>query len=307
VAPQVADKDFYSVLKVPSTATPVQIKDAYRALAKKHHPDVQSGDQGSHDPDVDKFRSVVEAYQVLSVKESRAAFDLTRKKNPHLYTATPMSDEQYDMNYRRDLRNKQGLSPRTPAARGSYAEQRIAELKAERAKYNVNDLGYYNGGVPRANRGTIRGKAMGEVGSFHSPQIHNFLNFNHADSQRVSPEDAVKFKHFMGTDKADFQRTKPGYPMFYDKDFNFRKDRDFWFKLILGMATMSYVCKKWQVEVDRSRMTARMNGYKGLPGHHFNNRGGVVVLKDFVGFEKYYKTGDDMNAWYKKVYPNQFH
>jgi DnaJ-class molecular chaperone len=47
-------------------------------LAKKHHPDVMQAD-GVHDPDVEKFRNVVEAYQVLSVKESRAAFDITRK------------------------------------------------------------------------------------------------------------------------------------------------------------------------------------------------------------------------------------
>jgi DnaJ-class molecular chaperone len=114
-----AEKDFYAILNVPTTATPEQIKEAYRALAKKHHPDVRSG-EGDHQPDVEKFRSVVEAYQVLSVKESRAAFDLTRKKNPHLYT--PMSDEQYDMNYRRDLRNKHGMTARSAAARGSYAE-----------------------------------------------------------------------------------------------------------------------------------------------------------------------------------------
>jgi len=63
-------------------------------LAKRHHPDVIISDKDSaHEPDVEKFRNVVEAYQVLSVKESRAAFDITRKKNPHLYTATPMSDE----------------------------------------------------------------------------------------------------------------------------------------------------------------------------------------------------------------------
>jgi len=43
-----------------------------------------------------------------------------------------------------------------------------------------------------------------------------------------------------------------------------------------------------------------------MPGHHFNNRGGVVVLKDFVGFEKYYQNGDDQMAWYKKVYPKTF-
>jgi curved DNA-binding protein CbpA len=88
-----AEKDYYSILHVPSHATQEQIKDAYRALAKKHHPDVRStgGDTAAYEPDVEKFRDVVEAYQILSVKESRAAFDLTRKRNPHLYQQ--MSEE----------------------------------------------------------------------------------------------------------------------------------------------------------------------------------------------------------------------
>jgi DnaJ-class molecular chaperone len=84
-------------------------------LAKKHHPDVKSSD-----PDVEKFRNVVEAYQVLSVKESRAAFDISMKKNPHLYTS--VSEEQWDMINRRDLRDKSGLTPRSKPSRGSYAE-----------------------------------------------------------------------------------------------------------------------------------------------------------------------------------------
>lgn len=121
---------------------------------------------------------------MLSVKESRAAFDISMKKNPHLYT--PVSEEQWNMTNRRDLRDKSGLTPRRKPSRGSYAEQRIAELKKEREKYNVNDLGYYNGGVPRAHRGSVRGDSLGEAGTFHSPQIHNFLNFNHSDSNRVT-------------------------------------------------------------------------------------------------------------------------
>jgi hypothetical protein len=247
------------------------------------------GDTSEYEPDVEKFRDVVEAYQILSVKESRAAFDLTRKKNPQLYQQ--MSEEQLDMMFNRDSR---GVSPRSKPARGSYAEQRLAELKKERAKYNVNDLGYYNGGVPRENRGTVRGASIGEPGGFHSPQIHNFMNFNHSDSYRVTSEDAIKFKHYMGTDQADFKRTMPGFPMYYDTDFNYAKDRDYWLKVILGMGFVSYGYKKWQVESDRARMTARMEGYKGMPGHHFHNRGGVVVLKDFTGFEKYYQSGDSM-------------
>ena len=190
-------------MQIPSTATPEEIKASYRDLAKKYHPDVKSASPGEvHDPDVEKFRDVVEAYQVLSVKESRAAFDLSRRKNPNLYK--PMSDEQYDMLYRRDNRDKTGLGPRTSPVRGSYAEQRMRELAKERARYNVNDIGYYNGGVPRKDRGNLRGDSMGGPGEFHSPLIHNYLHFRHPDSYRVTAEDGIKFKHYMGTDKADF-------------------------------------------------------------------------------------------------------
>jgi DnaJ-class molecular chaperone len=81
------------------------IKDAYRSLAKRHHPDVQ-GDSSDHVPDIEKFRDIVEAYSVLSVKESRATFDLSRRKNPKKYEQ--MSEEQFNMNNRRDLRNSDG-------------------------------------------------------------------------------------------------------------------------------------------------------------------------------------------------------
>ena len=166
----------------------------------------------------------------------------------------------------------------------------------------MNDLGYYRGGVPRKNRGTIRGDALGPAGEFHSPQLHNFMHYDHPDSYRVTPEDAIKFKHFMGSDRADFERTKPAHPMHYDRDFNYRKDRSYWLRLLLSMSAVIYLTNRYHLEQDRARMTARLEGYKNIPGHHFNNRGGVIVLKDFVGFEKYYQNGDRMDKWYYKVY-----
>jgi hypothetical protein len=74
------------------------------------------------------------------------------------------------MMFSRDGRDKRGLSPKSKPVRGSYAEQRINELRKERAKYNVNDLGFYNGGVPRAHRGNIRGMALDSPNGWHSPQ-----------------------------------------------------------------------------------------------------------------------------------------
>jgi hypothetical protein len=151
-----------------------------------------------------------------------------------------------------------------------------------------------------------RGESIGPVGQFHDPKTHNYMNYNHADSKRVTTEDAAQFKHFMTTDKPDFLRTKPAHPMYYDKGFNYTKDRDFWFKFLLAMYFGSYAFYKYHIEVDRARRTARLGGYEGMPAHHFHNRGGVVILKDFTGFQKYYKNGDEMMEWYKLVYPEKF-
>ena len=84
-AVQLLEKDYYTILDIPVTATPEQIKEQYRKLAKKYHPDVRSSEKGTeHQPNADLFRDVVEAYQVLSQSNSRANYDLSRKKNPDL-------------------------------------------------------------------------------------------------------------------------------------------------------------------------------------------------------------------------------
>ena len=109
---------------MPLTSTPEQIKEQYRKLAKKYHPDVRSSEKGNeHQPNADLFRDVVEAYQVLSQSTSRANYDLSRKKNPDLYK--PMSAAEFDMTLRRDKRDKTGVIPKDRPARGSYAEDRL--------------------------------------------------------------------------------------------------------------------------------------------------------------------------------------
>ena len=63
--------DPYSVLGVARTATPAQIRAAYRKLAKKHHPDLNPGDKASEA----QFKAVSSANDLLSDPEKRARFD----------------------------------------------------------------------------------------------------------------------------------------------------------------------------------------------------------------------------------------
>ena len=107
----------------------------------------------------------MEAYSVLSVKESRVNYDLAVRKNPDNYRT--VSEETFFKEMRPDLRDSQGNTPVKAADPSSYAAERLAELKQQREKYNVNDLGYYRGGVPQKGRGSIRGTALGRPGSFH--------------------------------------------------------------------------------------------------------------------------------------------
>jgi molecular chaperone DnaJ len=63
-------RDYYEVLGVPRTAGEAEIKKAFRRLARSVHPDV------SEAPDAqERFREVVEAYEVLSKAETRELYD----------------------------------------------------------------------------------------------------------------------------------------------------------------------------------------------------------------------------------------
>jgi curved DNA-binding protein len=63
-------KDYYKVMGVARDATEAQIKQAYRKLARKYHPDV------SKEPDAEaRFKEVGEAYEVLRSPEKRVAYD----------------------------------------------------------------------------------------------------------------------------------------------------------------------------------------------------------------------------------------
>ncbi|MHB1065186.1 MAG: DnaJ C-terminal domain-containing protein [Georgenia sp.] len=68
------EKDFYAVLGVPKDADADAIKKAYRKMARKYHPDQNPGNNAAEE----KFKSVGEAYAVLSDTEQRKQYDALR-------------------------------------------------------------------------------------------------------------------------------------------------------------------------------------------------------------------------------------
>ena len=67
-------KDYYSILGCAPDADQTVIQAAYRALSKKHHPDVNKGSQESKE----RFQEIQEAYEILSDPTKRAYYDSMR-------------------------------------------------------------------------------------------------------------------------------------------------------------------------------------------------------------------------------------
>ncbi len=65
--------DYYETLGVSKTASEKEIKQAYRKLARQHHPDLHQGDAKSKAEE--KFKLINEAYEVLGDPDKRAKYD----------------------------------------------------------------------------------------------------------------------------------------------------------------------------------------------------------------------------------------
>jgi molecular chaperone DnaJ len=69
--PTTTNKDYYGTLGVKKTATPEEIRKAFRKAARRYHPDVNPGDKQAEE----KFKEISEANDVLSDEKKRKVYD----------------------------------------------------------------------------------------------------------------------------------------------------------------------------------------------------------------------------------------
>lgn len=91
--------DYYSILGVAKTATPDEIKQAYRKLAREHHPDRTGGDDT-------KFKQINEAYDTLKDPQRRQEYDNPQPR----FNTSSMHNENFNFE---DIFSQFGFNVRT--------------------------------------------------------------------------------------------------------------------------------------------------------------------------------------------------
>lgn len=102
--------DYYKVLGVSEQAEEAQIKQAYRKLAKKYHPDLNPNNPEAEE----KFKNIVEAYETLGDADKRKEYDLKRKNagagRSSGSTASSKSSDKNMADFTKDMEKYFGFS-----------------------------------------------------------------------------------------------------------------------------------------------------------------------------------------------------
>jgi curved DNA-binding protein len=138
-------KDYYAIMGVSRDATPEQVKQAYRKLARKFHPDV------SKEKDAEaRFKEVGEAYEVLRDPEKRAAYDQLGKGPPPGESFQPPPDWGSGFEFR-------GAGHAGPGEEGSAAFDGDASAFFE-SLFGRSGMGGARGGFGRSRPQRDRGE-----------------------------------------------------------------------------------------------------------------------------------------------------
>jgi curved DNA-binding protein len=158
-------KDYYQILGIPRDADSVAVKRAYRALARRYHPDLNAGDVDA----ARKFKEVNEAYTVLSDAEKRRNYD------------------QFGANWRQESQNANNFN-----WSGWFGDEPTEPPRRRRSRTSTEEFGHSaNRSAPGANKENKEDTSQSPFSDF----FQQFFNNGSTDAgprsytSRVTPSD----------------------------------------------------------------------------------------------------------------------
>jgi curved DNA-binding protein len=170
-------KDYYSTLGVAKTATEKEIKQAYRKLARKHHPDVNPNDKAAEA----KFKEINEAYEVLGDPDKRRKYD-ELGANWRMYEQTGGAPGQAPGGW--------NVNPGGPGGFRTMTEEEMREMFGDQDPFSDFFHAFFGGSMGgqatgRASRGA-RGRAAREGRDFEQEIELGLEDAFHGTTRRLS-------------------------------------------------------------------------------------------------------------------------
>ena len=136
----------YDTLGVKKTATPAEIKDAYKSLVKKYHPDIYQGDKSYAEK---KIKEINVAYDVLSDPKQKQEYDESITPKQTAYSSTysqPKTSNYYQTNYYSTNRNSYASQ-----SKYSYENYKKTYDRQNSYDYSKRYTNYHRSKTPNSN------------------------------------------------------------------------------------------------------------------------------------------------------------
>src|SRR5688572_10513786 len=151
-------KDYYATLGVTKAASEKEIKQAFRKLARKHHPDVNPGDKQAET----RFKEINEAYEVLGDPAKRKKYD-DLGANWRMYEQAESQGGANPFAGRWNV-NMGGGGGGTGGGFRTMSQEEMEELFGEANPFSDFFTTFFGGGGPSETRRSSRGRARQRTG-----------------------------------------------------------------------------------------------------------------------------------------------
>ncbi|KAA8900809.1 putative DnaJ chaperone [Sphaerosporella brunnea] len=180
--------DYYAALNISPSATPAQIRTAYKRVALKTHPDRVSHNDPTRAARTRQFQLVNDAYYVLSDPVRRADYDATRSFSPHVDTNRQFGDIFEEMMREEGL----GEAEAAAAGEGAGGEGSVWSLLGG---VSGATIGFIVGNVPGLLAGAVAGNRLGAIRDKKGKSVYQvFQELPQGDKAKVVFEFSRSFE-----------------------------------------------------------------------------------------------------------------